>query len=155
MDNETESNGNNSESQATPTKKAKSKSLVFTGIGCLGLIALVVIGFFIANRVFAITPLQEFQNQNIDLAKNMPEVEEVLGIPITAGKINTTSGGDSSECRVLLTGPKANGTLVIAGNLENGEWTRESIYLEHGDNGTEKLDLDPESMFKLDIDTGF
>ena len=133
--------------------RSRKKLFIFGGLGCLGLIALVCGGFIALGYFYGLKPMQDFQDENVTLATSMPEVKSALGVPITAGPVVPSQNGSPQSFTFSsnLDGSTASGTLVFVGNLQGTEWVRESIHLEV--DGKE-VDLDPESIFDLDIDDG-
>lgn len=133
--------------------RSKKKFWIFGGLGCFGLLALVCVGgaLFIYNA--AVRPALEFQSENINSAVAMPEVEQALGAPVTAGPPEQVQSEDQKfTFRVPLTGSQAEGTLVFGGTMEGiNKWTRDFIYLEVNE---QQIDLDVDAMFDLDISEG-
>ena len=136
---------------STEQPKSGKKFWLFggCGLGCLGLIGLCCVGLIGAGYFYGWKPMQDFQTENINSAIISPEAEEALGTPIeTQAGIPEQTGPQSFTFRVPVSGPKASGTLVIKGTLEGVNWIRDEIYLDV--NG-EQIDLDPESMFEVEI----
>lgn len=132
--------------------KSKKKLWIFGGLGCFGVIGICCIGIITLVMLFVVRPMQEFQNENVTMATSSPEVEAILGSPVTAGTaVPENKGGGEFTFRAKLTGPDGEGTLVFDARLIGTDWKRESIHLEHDG---EKTDLDPESIFDIDIDDG-
>ena len=127
------------------------KLWVFGGLGCLGMIGLVCVGIFALGYMVG-KPMLDFQEENVTLATMSPEVEAAIGPPITAGPVKRKPNDDGTIAfSTQLDGSDAGGTLVFVGRLEGTSWSRESIHLEVGG---EKIDLDPESIFTLEVDNG-
>lgn len=141
----------------TEPPKSKKKLWIFGGLGCLGLIAICSTGIFAVAMIYFYRPMQEFTNENVATATSLPDVEFVLGAPVTAGPVSRpeSDGQGGFIFRTKLTGPDGEGDLVFTGKRGNpiGEpWVRESIYIEVDG---KKTDLDTESIFNLEIDEGF
>ena len=135
--------------------KSKKKLWIFGGLGCLGLIGICCVGIVTVAMLYVYRPMQEFQNENVTMATSSPEVEAILGSPVTSGVVTQQSDGSGGIIfKAELTGPNGSGTLVFKGMPGEplGEpWTRDSIYLEAKGQQT---DLDPDAIFDIDIDDG-
>ncbi len=153
MNREIESTGgmNNPITGMEPPKSRK-KLWIFGGLGCLGVIGLVCLAGIWAVYYFGFKPMQDFQMQSINDATSMPQVEEVLGAPITPGtSLPPVQDGQQFVFRTPLKGPDGEGTLVVKGSFNGKAWTKNETYLEV--NG-QQIDLDTELLFDLDIDEG-
>jgi hypothetical protein len=134
------------------TPKSRKKLWIFGGLGCLGVIGIGCIGIVSLIMIYVYRPMQEFQNENVEMATSSMEVEAILGSPVTAGPTAPENAGAQKFIfRSTLTGPEGEGQLVFEAKVVGTEWIRESIYLEKDG---EKTDLDPEAMFDIKIDDG-
>lgn len=132
--------------------KSKKKLWIFGGLGCFGVIGLLCCGAIFAGYYYGVKPMQDFQRTTIDEAVAMPQVEEILGTPITTG-IPAPPVQESSQTFVFktpLNGPNGEATLVVKGKYD-GTWTKEETFLEMDG---EQIDLDTELLFDVDIDDG-
>lgn len=133
--------------------KSSKKFWIFGGLGCLGLIGLVCIGFLGMAYYFG-APAMAFINENMALIEASPKVSEALGPPVTLGPPQTSQ--DPSKPTVIIfsgtaSGSSGSGTYVIEALMESGTPERQAIYLEVGG---QKIDLDPDSLFELEVDDG-
>lgn len=131
--------------------KSNKKLWIFGGLGCLGLIGLVCIGCS-AMLYFAARPTIEFMNENNAIVETSPEVEEILGSPVTIGPPEVDN---SSPPKIIfkssVKGPKGEGTYVLEGKMEGVTPVRTGIYLKvDGD----KIDLDPDALFNFEVNDG-
>lgn len=132
--------------------KSRKKLWIFGGLGCFGVIGIGCIGIISLVMIYVYRPMQEFQNENVEMATSSMEVEAILGSPVTAGTtVPENAGAQKFIFRTPLTGPDGEGTLIFEAKLVGTEWIRESIYLEKDG---ETTDLDPEAMFNITIDDG-
>ena len=132
--------------------KSRKKLWIFGGLGCIGVIGIVCVGGGWAVYYFGVKPMQDFQMQSIGEAVSMPQVEDALGTPISTGTLAPpVQDGKQFVFRTPLTGPNGEGTLVVKGTFDGMTWTKDETYLEM--NG-QKIELDTEQLFNLDIDEG-
>ncbi len=135
--------------------KSGGKKWLIGGCGCLTLLAIVCIGggAFVWMQVGK--PFYDFLNENVVFIQDSEVVQDSLGTPIETGAPQTSSstenGVASIELRIPASGPKANGTVVLKGKYEEGVWVREDLYLEIEG---ERIELDPDAAFQLNIDDG-
>ena len=133
--------------------KSNKKLFIFGGLGCLGLIGLVCIGFVVVGIIFG-GPAIAFINENTAQIEASPEVADALGGPVTVSQPQTTRDPNNPEGMIFrgtVAGTERNGTYVIEATMEGGKLVREAIYLEVEG---QTIDLDPESMFNIEIDDG-
>jgi len=133
--------------------KSNKKFWIFGGLGCLGLIGLVCIGFVAAGVIFG-GPAIAFINENTAEIEASPEVSDALGAPVTVGQPQTTRDPNNPSGIIFhgtVTGSERNGTYVIEASMDTGKPVREAIYLEVDG---QTIDLDPESLFDIEIDDG-
>ena len=133
--------------------KSNKKIWIFGGLGCLGLIGLICIGFIVAG-VFVGKPMFEFMNDNQAFIESSDEVAEALGAPITATTpqpIQDPNNPGALTFQGEVSGANGTGTYVIEATMNGVTPVRDAIYLEF--NG-EKIDLDADAMFEIDVDDG-
>lgn len=132
--------------------KSGKKKWFIGGCGCLSLIALLCIAGGAFMWISFGKPLVDLMNENQVLVENSLEVQELLGTPITTGAPAQTRGDDPSVIQIStpVSGPKGSGTVQMRVRF-NKTWEREELYLEFEG---ERIDLDPEKEFELDIDEG-
>ena len=79
------------------------------------------------------------------------EAEELLGSPMTTGTPTTQTQGQSMIVTTPVSGPKGQGTFVFKGTMVGTTWERDEIYLEVDG---ERIDLDPDSIFNVEVSDG-
>lgn len=133
--------------------KSRRKLWFFGGLGCLFLLIVACIVGVVVMVAMGLKPIRDFQTEAISFATATPQVEELLGTPITDGKTNRSTTEESGvlEFKTPLSGPNGTGTLVFKGRVEGTTWTREEIFFEFEG---EEYDLDEDELFNLDIDMG-
>ena len=133
--------------------KSNKKLFIFGGLGCLGLIGLVCIGFLAVGIIFG-GPAIAFINENIVQIEASPEVADALGAPVKVGQPQTNRDPNNPNGMIFrgtVAGTERNGTYVIEATMESGKLVREAIYLEVEG---QTIDLDPEAMFDVEVDDG-
>ncbi len=133
--------------------KSKKKFWLFGGCGCLGLIAIVCIGGSAFVWMQFGKPVMDMINETTALVQNSQQIEDRLGTPVSMGtpeqKQDPNSPG-AIDIRIPVEGPNGEGTVVMRIKFD-GSWSREELYLEVDG---EKIDLNPEKEFELDIEEG-
>ena len=138
-----------------PPRKSK-KLWMYGGLGCLGIIGLVCVGFVALVYFAGLKPMQEFQQQTVSEAVEISAVQDILGSPVSAGPaVPAQVPGESQTFifRAPVTGSKAEGTLVFEGKLEGMTWVRNSLILESDGEQTD-LEQEVNELFDLPIDDG-
>lgn len=133
--------------------KSKKKLWIFGGLGCLGLIALGV-GFIAFAVYFAGEPALKFANENITFIEESDEAADAIGAPVVVGDPQFSKAPGNPGAVIFtgtVKGTNKQGTYTIEALLENGGLERQEIYLEVDG---QRIDLDPDAMFELDVDDG-
>lgn len=133
--------------------KSNKKLWIFGGLGCFGLIGLICIGFIVAG-IMAAKPTLDFMNENISYIESSSEVAEALGAPITVAPAQPTQDSNNPGALIFrgnVSGSQGAGTYVIEAKMNGVTPEREAIYLEVDG---ERIDLDPDALYELDIDDG-
>jgi hypothetical protein len=134
-----------------PPKSGKKKFLL-GGCGCLGILFLLCAGGggFVWFTYFK--PLADFTNEAVVDVRSSEVANEALGAPVKVGAEPTVKYNNASiEFEFPVSGSKASGTMVMKGTSKGGKWIRDALYLEIDGN---KVELNPEEEFSLDIDDG-
>lgn len=133
--------------------KSNKKLWIYGGLGCFGLIGLVCVGcsvfFFMAAR-----PQIQFMAENKGFIETSPKVQNVLGSPVTVGDLSPpaqSSAPGELEYRGSVSGPNGDASYVVTAKMEGLTPVRQEIYLEFDG---EKIDLDPDALFNLEVDDG-
>ena len=133
--------------------KSGKKKWFIGGCGCLALIAILCIGGGGFLWIQFGKPLMDLMEESKNLVENSPQVQDLLGTPITSGTPAQSTGDDPAvvNFRTPVSGPKGNGTVVMRVRFDGSTWNREELILEFDG---EEIDLDPEKEFELNIDEG-
>jgi len=96
----------------------------------------------------------DFMNENVTFIESSSEVTDALGTPVTVHPpqpIQDPANPGALIFRGQVSGPQGEGTYVIEAKMNGMTPVREAIYLET--NG-EKIDLNPDALYNLEIDDG-
>lgn len=132
------------EQPSTPDKKTGCARL-----GLMGCAAAVLLlgGFFVVLflGVFAALKASEPYKVAVQRAQNSKVAQQALGTPIEPGKfpsgtLSTANGVKKAELSIPVSGPKANGTLLVLATKRDKEWVFEKLALSLSTAGDE-IDL--------------
>jgi len=134
---------------ASPAPSQTSSGGKWVLIGCGGCLTLVILGVLLLAGFFwtvmgAIKGADVYQVA-FERAQQSPQVQEALGTPMTTGwmfegSINYVNGAGSAHFKVPLSGPKAEGSLVVEADKNASEPWHYSV-LEVRVDGREAIDL--------------
>jgi hypothetical protein len=117
--------------------------------GCGGCLALIVLGAIAVGGlvffVFGAIKKSDVYADALKRAQSSPQVQTALGTPIedgmwVSGSVNTTNDSGHAELTSPLSGPKAQGALVLkADKAAGGPWTYSVLEVQV--TGGEKINL--------------
>ena len=128
-------------SPATPPRGWWSRNWKwFVPVGCLGILALFVLGIFgIVTIVFRAMKSSDVYREAFERAQNSPEVQAALGTPIEdgwwmSGQINVTNDTGNANIVIPISGPKGKGSIHAVATKDGGKWTysRLEVQVEGG-----------------------
>lgn len=119
-------------------KSSAGKIIAFIGCGCLGLVALVIIG---AGAIFyfamGVIKKSDAYVESIAAVESNPAAIAALGEPIEpgflfSGNVNTTNGEGTVNFSIPVSGPKGKGTIKVVGTKSAGSpnWNYDTWQLE-------------------------
>jgi hypothetical protein len=132
--------------------KSGKKKWLIGGCGCLSLIAILCIAGGGLLFIKYGKPVFDLMEETNNLVENSPQVQNVLGAPIELGTPSQSQGDEPGVLLISIpvSGPNGAGTVKYRIRFD-GKWVREELYLEFEG---ERIDLDLEKEFDLDIDEG-
>lgn len=119
-------------------KSSAGKIIAFVGCGCLGLVALVIIGAG-AIFYFAMGAIKKSDAyvESISAVESNPAAVAALGEPIKpgflfSGSVNTTNGEGTVDFSIPVSGPNGKGTIKVIGTKSAGSptWNYDTWQLE-------------------------
>lgn len=114
--------------------------------GCLTVILLIIFG--VGAAIFGVSKWVENAAPYayaVEQASNDPEVIEYLGEPIEtagimSGNISIENDYGSVDISIPLEGPKGRASVIVIGEMTDGEWVYQELYVLIKEN-TERINL--------------
>jgi len=123
-------------------KSSTGKVLAIVGCGCLGLVALAVIGVVVIfSIVMGAVKSSEAYTETVALVQNHPEAIALLGEPIkpgfmVSGSTSITNGEGQADLTIPVSGPQGSGSLRVVGERPLNQPWRYTVRQLVMDDGT-------------------